>query len=158
FDHTPEDRFVFSYPPHSLLFFIPFALLPFKVSVWVWTAVNFLSVYSSAQLLQRDRTLGIIACLSPAVLIMAAYGHFGGVLGLLALVVLLRGHDRPALAGACLAAMTVKPQFAAVFGLFVLLTGYWRAAFFAVPFTAALVGISLLGFGASPWIDFFQWT
>src|SRR3954462_15379383 len=23
FDHTPEDTFVFSYPPHSLLFFFP---------------------------------------------------------------------------------------------------------------------------------------
>jgi alpha-1,2-mannosyltransferase len=158
FDHTPEDRFVFSYPPHSLLFFVPFALLPFTVSVWVWTAVNFLCVYASVQLLQRDRALGLIACLSPAVLIMAAYGHFGGVLGLLALVVLLRGHERPGLAGACLAVMTVKPQFAAVFGLFALLTGYWRAALVAVPFTTALVGISVLAFGVRPWIDFFQWT
>jgi len=54
--------------------------------------------------------------------------------------------------------MTVKPQFAAVFGLFLLLTGYWRAIFFAIPFTAAMIGMSLLAFGIKPWINFFQWT
>jgi len=158
FDFANGTQFIFSYPPHSLLLLVPFALLPFVLSAWLWTGLNLFCAYRSVQILKPDRALGIVACLSPAILIMAAYGHFGAFLGLLAVYILARGHDRPAVAGALLAVITVKPHFAAFFGLFLLLAGYRRAVLFAIPFTAALVGLSLLAFGVKPWTNFFQVT
>jgi hypothetical protein len=157
-DFANGNQFIFSYPPHSLPLLMPFALVPFAWAAWLWAALNVFCAYGCVRLMKRDRALGILACLSPAVLIMAAFGHFGGFLGLLAVYILTRGHDRPVLAGALLSVTTIKPQFAAFLGLFLLLAGYRRAILFAVPFTGALIGVSLVAFGVKPWINFFQVT
>lgn len=78
---------------------------------------------------------------------MVAHGHFGGVLGFLATWALLNANRRPALAGVCLALITVKPQFAAALGGFMLLAGFRRAVLLAVPPTALLVAASIVVFG-----------
>jgi hypothetical protein len=62
------------------------------------------------------------------------------------------------LAGCCLALLTVKPQFAASMGLFLLLVGQWRVLVSGAVATAGLVGLSVLAFGVQPWIGFFEWT
>ena len=70
----------------------------------------------------------------------------------------MRDHERPLVAGVCLGLLTIKPQFAAILGVFLVCTGYWRAVLWSVPVTLALIGISLVAFGVQPWINFFTVT
>lgn len=157
FHHNPRGL-VFSYPPHILLFLVPFGALWHPLSVVVWSAGNLWLAARAVRLLSDERGLPWIAVLSPAALIMVAMGHFGGALAYLAIFILTRAGARPVLAGCCLALLTVKPQFAASMGLFLLLVGQWRVLVSGAVATASLVGLSVLAFGVQPWIGFFEWT
>lgn len=167
FDHGP-DFFVFSYPPHALLFFVPFGLLPFSLALAIWSTLNVACLFWAARLLLRAEDDGraepervvvlAAACASPAVVAMLLYGHFGGMAGLAATGVLLSARQRPVLAGALLAALTAKPQFAAALGLILLTWGQWRALAAAATGTVLLVGLSALVFGLTAWRRFIDWT
>src|SRR5438132_3324263 len=63
FAHNPADTFVYSYPPHSLLFIAPFAALPFAPAVYVWTAINLVCLDRSVRLMRDNWKLGVAACL-----------------------------------------------------------------------------------------------
>jgi hypothetical protein len=157
FHHNPRG-FVFSYPPHILLFLVPFGALPFLPAVLAWSGGNLWLIWRTVRLLSPDRGLAWAACLSPAALMMVAVGHFGGALGFLATYILTRGSRQPVLAGCALALLSVKPQLAAGFALFLLLVCQWRIVLAAAPVTAGLVGLSVLAFGTKPWLGFFDWT
>lgn len=156
--HHKAGGLVFSYPPHILLFLAPFGAIPLLPAVLLWSAANLWLVMRAARLLSPDHELAWAACLSPAALVMVAVGHFGGALAFLAVLILTRGSRQPVLAGCCLALISVKPQFAASFALFLLLIGHWRVVLVAMPATAGLVGLSVLAFGTTPWLNFFAWT
>lgn len=153
-----EEMFFFSYPPNLLPFLVPFGVIHHLPAVILWTALNLFCIERAVRLLTPDRWIALAACLSPATLMMVAFGHFTGVLALLATFILRHGQARPVVAGVCLGLMTVKPQFAAVFGLFLLGVGYWRAVLVSVPVMLALIGVSVLAFGIKPWINFFEAT
>jgi alpha-1,2-mannosyltransferase len=157
FHYNPRSL-VFSYPPHILLFLAPFGALPHPLAVVLWSAGNLWLVWRAVRLLSDEPGLPWLAVLSPAVLIMVAMGHFGGALAFLSIFILTRSRARPILAGCCLALLTVKPQFAASMGLFLLLIGQWRVLVAGAVATIALVGLSVLVFGIAPWIGFFEWT
>jgi hypothetical protein len=150
--------FFFSYAPNLLPLLVPFGAMPAVPSVLVWTGLNLVCMWCTVRLFTPDRSVALAACLCPATLMMVAFGHFGGVLALIATFVLLHGKTRPVIAGLGLGLMTVKPQLAAVFGLFLLATGYWRAALVSVPPTLALVGLSVAAFGLEPWVNFLEQT
>jgi alpha-1,2-mannosyltransferase len=158
FSHWNDDFFIFSYPPTLLPFLVPFGAMPYVPSLLVWTAVNFALLAWSARLIERDRWPAIAACLSPAAVMMVTYGHFSGVLAALATVAVTRGRARPLLAGMCLALISVKPQFAALLGIVMVLAGQWRAVAWSVPGAAGLIGLSILLFGIAPWRGFFEVT
>ena len=158
FGHHAADEFVFSYPPHALLLLLPFGAMPFGAALAIWTALNLFCIYRAGELLAPRRDLALIACASPAVLMMVVYGHFGGLLALLATVVLVQGGKRPVLAGLCLALMSVKPQLALLFGALLLLIGQWRIVAWSLAWTLALVAASLITFGWQPWLNFIEWT
>lgn len=158
FAHNPAETFVFSYPPHMLLLLAPLGMLPFAAAAWIWTAINLLCISLATRLISQDKSALWAALLSPAVLTMVAFGHFGGMLALAAIFILLRGNAQPVLSGLCLALATVKPQFAITLSIVLLFTGYWRAILWSVPFGVALLALSLAAFGTQPWIDFVQWT
>jgi hypothetical protein len=158
FAHNPADTFIYSYPPHSLLFIVPFAALPLAPAVYAWTLVNLVCVERSVRLMHDDWKLAAAACLSPAALTMVAFGHFGGMLSFLAIYVLTRADRRPVLAGVCLALMSVKPQVALILGILLILTGRWRAVFWSMPATLVLVAASVLAFGIRPWVNFVTLT
>jgi hypothetical protein len=157
FAHT-SDSFVFSYPPHSLLFLAPFGALPFCLSVTLWTALNLAGIAAATRVICRNWFLVAAAVCSPAALTMVAFGHFGGMLALAAVFILTRGKERPVLAGICLALMSVKPQVAIVIGLAMLCAGYWRALMWSVPAGAVLLAASVAAFGLQPWINYITWT
>ncbi|MCJ2125673.1 glycosyltransferase family 87 protein [Methylobacterium sp. J-077] len=156
--HDPHLLFV--YPPHALLFLLPLACLPFLPAVLAWTALNLgaLAWATRRSCRAADRTLVLLACLSPPAVAMMLYGHFGGLLALGATVVLQESDRRPWLAGLCFAGLTVKPQFAAALGLILLCGGFWRCLFAAGIATAALVGVSVAAFGVVLWERFITVT
>jgi hypothetical protein len=158
FGHHAADEFVFSYPPHALLLLLPFGAMPFGAAIAIWTALNLFCIYRAGELMAPRRDLALVACLSPAVLMMVVYGHFGGLLALLATVILVQGGQRAVLAGLCLALMSVKPQLALLFGVFLLLIGQWRIIAWSIAWTLALVAASLITFGWQPWTNFIEWT
>ena len=166
FVHNPAEHFVFSYPPHMLLLLAPFGALPFVPADILWLAINVACSALTAWLLLRkqsasayDRALLVLLTLvSPAILTMLAFGHFGGMLGLAATLALLRGERSPLLAGICLSLTTVKPQFALVLALMLLLSGRWRVVMWSVPATLVLLAVSAVAFDVQPWIDFLSWT
>lgn len=158
FGRRSEEMFFFSYAPNLLPFLVPFGAIPAVPSVLVWTGLNLACVWWTVRLFTPDRSVALAACLCPATLMMVAFGHFGGVLALVATFILLHGKTRPLIAGLGLGLMTVKPQLATVFGLFLLATGYWRAVLVSVPATLALIGISVAAFGLQPWVNFVEQT
>jgi hypothetical protein len=152
------DGFVFSYPPHILFLTVPFALLPYTLAVCGWTAMNVAAAGLAVRLMNPDWRWVAVACLSPAVLTSVMYGHFGGLLGLAAVFVLLNCKQRPLLCGVILAAASVKPQFAAVLGLLLLLSGHWRALAWSIPAGLTIVGLSVAAFGLPVWLSYVSET
>jgi alpha-1,2-mannosyltransferase len=156
FGHTADDFFVFSYPPSLLAFLVPFGALPYVPALVVWTVVNLALLAWATRLIAIDRRAVVAACLSPAAVTMVTYGHFGGALAALAIFALTRGSQRPVLAGICLALISVKPQLAATLGLLMVLIGQWRAVAWSLPGAAAVIGLSIVLFGVTPWANFFN--
>lgn len=158
FGHSAEDFFVFSYPPNILPFLVPFGALPYVPALVVWTALNLALLAWTAWSIGSERRAAVAACLSPATVMMVTYGHFGGLLAALATFAITRAQRKPALAGLCLALISVKPQLAAVLGLLMLLIGHWRAVAWSLPGAAALIGLSALLFGPAPWVKYIEVT
>ncbi len=152
---------LFVYPPHSLLLFAPFAVLPFLPAVLLWTGVNLAALAWTTRLLVRQApVLGpvLFVCLSPPAVAMMMYGHFGGLLALATAVALIESGRRPVLAGLCLAFLSLKPQFACAIGLMLLGAGRWRCLVYGVLATGALVAASVALFGIELWERFLTVT
>ena len=144
----------FVYPPHARLLLLPFGAMAYGAAAAIWSALNLFCVYRAAELMSPRRDLALLACISPAALMMLGSGYAGGFLALMATVVVIQGHTHPGRAGLCLALMTVQPQLALLFGLVLLLVGYGRAVSMAVPWTLALVAAATITCGMQPWVDF----
>jgi hypothetical protein len=144
----------FPYPPHARLLMLPFGAMPYSAAAAIWSALNLFCIYRAAELIHPRRDLAVFAALSPAALMMLAFGYAGGFLALMAAVVVMQGGERPARAGLCLALMTVQPQLAFLFGMMLLVLGYRRAVVMAVPWTLALLAASVVTFGLEPWLAF----
>ncbi|HEY5226412.1 MAG TPA: glycosyltransferase family 87 protein [Methylovirgula sp.] len=158
FGHHSDDAFVFSYPPHALLFLAPFGLLPYIPALLLWTACNLACLVIATRLFSRQSTLALAACLSPAALVMVLYGQFGGMIALAVTLALVHGKNRPWLGGLCLAFLSVKPQFALVLGLFLIAKDAWRTLLAGIFLTMAFVAASIAAFGLQPWASFIGWT
>jgi hypothetical protein len=158
FGHSADDFFVFSYPPSLLPFLVPFGALPYLPALIAWTTINLALLIWSARLIGADRRALVATALAPATLTMAVYGQFSGAVAALAVVAVTRAARRPALAGLCLALISVKPQLAAAIGLIMLLIGQWRAVAWSVPGATAIAGLSVAMFGLAPWQSFIDVT
>lgn len=156
FGLSRDPHLLFSYPPHALLFLVPFAGLPFLPAVLIWTGLNLAALAWATRLTDRaaDGTRLVLVCLSPPAVAMMMYGHFGGLLALGTTAMLRESDRRPWLAALCFACLTVKPQFAAALGLILLCAGRWRCLIASGVATAVLVGISVAAFGLELWDRF----
>ncbi|AWN39646.1 glycosyltransferase family 87 protein [Methylobacterium durans] len=159
--HDPGLLFV--YPPHTLLFLVPFALLPFWAAAIAWAGLNLAALAATFRLIvppdeERARTLLIVTLASPPAAAMVMYGHFGGLIALAGTLAILESERRPWLAGLCLACLSVKPQFASVLGFILLCGGRWRWLPSAILATLALAVLSVTAFGTGPWERFVLFT
>jgi hypothetical protein len=143
-----------SYPPHILFFAAPFGLLPYGIAYALWTALGLIAFWAVA--LDRDDGWREFAALTlaPAALIGIVSGQNAFFTAAILIAVYRFIDARPLLIGALIGVLTVKPQLGLLLPLMLALTGRWRVFFAAVATTAALLGASILVFGADVWLAY----
>jgi hypothetical protein len=135
---------IFPYPPHALLFFIPFALIPYIPSYLAWNAASAAFFYWAARPYLPQGFPPILAILTPAALICLDFGQTGLLFGGLWLLA-FRG------SWAAVALMTIKPHLGV---LSILSLRSWRAFAGAALLALFLLLGSALLLGTGLWLDF----
>lgn len=143
----------FFYPPTSLPFWLPFALVSFATAAIIWIVATG-AAYAAAvrALLKGGSVVPILAF--PGVWVCALFGQnslfSAALLGGSAVTL-----DRyPVIAGALLGCFSYKPQVALLAPLVLILTRRWRALAAAAATTLVLVVAATACFGIEPWIKF----
>ena len=163
----PELRPVnFSYPPHSLLFFMAPGALPYLSGLVLWSfygAVAFGAVALGRRPQHGDAPIVWAIILAPVLWCNVVLGQLGLFLALLFVGALRALPTRPILAGVLIGMLTVKPQFGLLLPLVLILLGAWRTFAAATVTTLLLIGASMALFGVEPWQVYisktmpFQW-
>ena len=135
----------FTYPPHALFLFLPFALLPAVPALIVWTTFSFLLFYWAARPLMPKGLPPVMALLVPPAIINANFGQTGLITAALFLFA-FRG------SGLAAAALTFKPQMGFLTAPALLRDR--RALATAIGATLVLIAASALLFGG--WDEFFR--
>ena len=134
----------FTYPPHALLLFMPFSLLPAVPAFIVWNLFSIALFYFAARPLMPKGLPPILALLVPPVFINSNFGQTGLITAALFLFA-FRG------SGLSAAALTFKPHMG--FLVLLALLRDRRALAIAVGASLLLTLASALLFGG--WSDFF---
>lgn len=161
---APSDRLgmMWQYPPVMFILAAPLALLPYKVSYWLWMLVS-AGIYACAVLkLTRDQTADRALQFQAVALILAApfcVGVFAnGQISLLTAALLMLAAYRPGkhwlVAGLAAGLLTIKPQLGLLLPFAFVAAGAWRAFIVAAMFALIMHGASILVFGAQSVLDF----
>ena len=134
----------FTYPPHAILLFAPFSLLPPTVSLVAWDIASLALFYWAARPLMPEGMPTILALLTPAGLICLIYGQTGLISAALFLIAF-----RPN--GLSAALLTFKPHMG-----FLVIPALARSR--VALWTAIILTIALMMASAillpSGWLDF----
>lgn len=155
---------LWQYPPILFLLIAPLALLPYKLSYWLWMAATAAILAFALRRLTRDvysqssgssLTLWVLMA-SPIVV-----GVFvNGQISLLTTALLVTAAYRPKthwwLAGLCAGLLTIKPQLGVILPFAYLAIGAWRTIGVAALVAIAIHGVSALVFGAESFTSFFS--
>jgi len=142
--------------PTFLMLLLPFSLLPFHTSLFLWIFSTLGGYLLIIRRLAPHPQFTWLALAFPSALININYGQngflsaifFGG--GLLFL-------DRcPIAAGIFLGLMTYKPQFALLIPVALVAGRRWKPLTAMLFTSGALIGVSALLFGIDVWLTFFQ--
>lgn len=151
---SPLDGYHYSYPPVMMLLTVPFALIPYVPSLFVWLSASWYAFYRALKLAMPGRSVLLLALAAPAVLINAVGGQngcwtaalLGGGLSLL--------ERRPYVAGALFGMMIYKPHLAVLVPVALLAGRQWRAIAGAALTAGAILGLSYLIFGPELWAHY----
>ncbi len=142
---------MWSYPPSIMLLAAPFGLLPYEVALVLWLLLGFAAfVYAALPWLTSPLAITLIL-VAPAALMQHHSGQNAYLFGALLIGGYRLAKSRPALAGACFAVLTVKPQLGLLVPIILLAAGYRRAFWWSVALGIAFNGASVLAFGLEPW-------
>ncbi|MEL6860623.1 MAG: glycosyltransferase family 87 protein [Pseudomonadota bacterium] len=154
---APSDELglMWQYPPLMYLIIAPLALLPYKLSFWVWMALTAIVFAWANVRLIREAHSDEAVCGRAFLLILAAPMSVGvlinGQISLLTAALLMLAAYRPRrywlVAGLAAGLLTVKPQLGLLLPLAFLVVGAWRAFGIAAITTVFLHGVSLAVFG-----------
>lgn len=148
-------RYVWSYPPHTVLLVWPFGLLPYLPAFLLWTALGFAAFLYVAHSAGVERKNLMLIAVAPAVAINVFIGQNGLFLSALLIFVLTNLDRRPVLSGVLLGALTVKPQLGLLLPFVLLMTGRWRVIAAAAATTVVLVGATAWLYGIEAWTGYF---
>ena len=151
----PVGRYALAYPPPWPLLLAPLGGLTVNGAFWAWMAVTaalFAAMLAGAGCPRRFALAA--ALVSPAFALNLWFGQngllFGGLIG----GVLLAAPKRPALAGAALGLVTLKPHLAVAVAAILLIGGCWRVLGAAAMTALGLALLSLLVQGPAPWLAY----
>jgi hypothetical protein len=144
---TSQAEMPFPYPPAYLALVTPFGLLPFALSMAIWTACTFaFYIWAARTLIPRA---GWLPAAFPAVYANATDGQNAFLTGGILMSGLALAPGRPLLAGLVLGCLIIKPQLALLLPVAFVAARSWRViGGAAISSTAILVGGALL-FGLS---------
>ena len=152
-DYDPHN---WSYPPHSILLFLPLGLLDYKPAMAVFLLATLAFHALMAELFRRR----IAPDADPAlfwgaqivfVAVNVAATQNGFLTSGLILGFLVFADRRPVLAGLCLALLTIKPQLGLLAPLLLLMARQWATFLWASVLTLALFAASVAAFGFESW-------
>lgn len=147
---------VWLYPPTGLLLVAPVSLLPYKVSLVVWTAAGLGALGAVLWRILRDPAAVVLLLLFPAVSLCLINGQSGVWLAALLGGGLALLDRRPWLAGVLLGVATVKPQMLLLVVPCLLVGRHWRAIGGLAATFLGMVALSVLAFGTGAWTGFFD--
>jgi hypothetical protein len=143
-------------PPPFLALVAPLARLPYLAALGAWLVLTYTAFAMALRSVAPER-LFWPALAFPGVLICGMAGQTGlltaglsiGAIGLL-------GRGRPALAGALIGCLIIKPQLALLFPIALAAGGHWRSFWAAAATSAALLLGSALLFGAETFAAYLE--
>lgn len=152
---TPS-RLLWLYPPVLLLLLAPFGALSYGASKVLWVGSALIASIVLARLTLGTFRRSLLVAFSPLGWASLFIGQFSAFFGLLLVVALRFARSRPVLAGACIALLTVKPQYGLLVIPFLVLTRSWKALRVATAFTLLLILLSGMVYGWRIWEWYFQ--
>jgi alpha-1,2-mannosyltransferase len=145
---------VWNYPPSFLAIVLPFSLMPYDLSLLLWTVLTLSAYLFVIRAIVKGRDAMWVAIAFPGALINV----FDGQNGLLTMSLLAGGilllENRPLLAGLLFGLLTYKPQFSVLVPIVLIATGQWRALVSAGVTVVLLVALTALLFGIPTWQAF----
>ena len=154
--YGPLDRHIFSYPPVTFALADVLARLPYPVALLAWLGgTGALFFHAARPWWPKDGGWAVLAVLTPAALLNIWEGHYGFVIGALFLYGFRWLDAKPWAAGVAIGLLVIKPQFALLIPLVLLLRREWRAILSAGLTVAATIALSIVLYGLSAWQTFF---
>ena len=154
-----NDIYAYSYPPATLFLAAMFGALPYSAALAVWTLAGAGLFYLAARRYFVDAGLPpVLALFNPAGFVCLWAGHYGLLVGALALAGWRWLDDRPRLAGLMFGLMTIKPHLGILVALVLVLQRKWLAAAFAALTFMAIFVVSGLAFGFNLWMIYLGHT
>ncbi len=147
------------YPPFFLFIAAALALLPYLAALAVWlgaTLAAYLAAFRAAVGAPPPAGWWLPALAFPAVFVNIGHGQNGFLTAALLAGGLMLVDRRPFLAGAILACLAYKPQFALIAPLALLAAREGRALAGGAAGLAALCLVTLAAFGLAPWLAFLR--
>lgn len=151
---TDMHSYVWSYPPHVLLFLWPLGLLPYLLAFALWTLVGFALFLWAARKGGVERPHLPFVAVAPAVALNVFIGQNGFFTAALLICGLVSLQRRPVLSGVCFGICTIKPQLGLLLPVVLLVAGCWRAIASASVTAVALVLATGWLWGPDIWIEF----
>ena len=147
------------YPPSTLLYLLPFSILPFNASLWVWSLLSVV-LYSYAAFVFADQhklIIAFVATFSFVTMFGLVYGQTAPAVAALVFLGLQHLDRNAVLAGVLFGiAATIKPQIVVLAPL-ALIAGRYYTALIASVVTGAAIGVlSIAVFGVSPWVEWIR--
>lgn len=147
-----EGWFAFVNPPPFLFIAAPFGALPFPLAWIAWVAVTFaLWAFASIRAFPR---LWPLVLVFPGALLAAGHAQTGLLTGALLIGAVALLGSRPALSGALLGALVIKPHLALLVPFWLAGAGKWRAFLAAAASAIGLLLLALWIFGLDTMIGY----
>ena len=135
----------FPYPPAFLLLVMPFGLLPFAISMALWSAATFAAYFLVVRRMFPQS--GWLAAAFPPVFINAAIGQNAFVTAAIFIGGMLLLQRRPFAAGLLLGCLVIKPQLGLFLPIALLAARQWRAIAGAAVSSLGLLAVGAAAFG-----------
>lgn len=146
--------FLWCYPPTFQLMVWPLALLRYGAALAAWTAAGLAAYLATIRTISRDRRVWLLALAFPGLFMNASQGQTGFWITALLGGGFLLLETRPALAGVLIGLLAIKPQFAVLAPLLIILAGRPRAFVAAALTATAMAAVATAAFGLEAWPKF----